>query len=67
MLIPGRYSCVGKQLGLMEIRNVTSQIARRYNICLADNQKPKDFFDKVVDGFTLTCPKLELVFTSRKG
>ncbi|KAH7015832.1 cytochrome P450 67 [Ilyonectria destructans] len=63
----GRYSCVGKQLGLMEIRNVTSQIARRYNICLADDQKPKDFFDKLVDGFTLTCPKLELVFTSRKG
>lgn len=67
MSIPGRYSCVGKQLGLMEIRNVTSQIAHRYDICLADDQKPKDFLDNVVDGFTLACPKLELVFTSRKG
>ncbi|KAH7141644.1 cytochrome P450 67 [Dactylonectria macrodidyma] len=62
----GRYSCVGKQLALMEIRHVASQIAHNYDIRLADDQNIEDFFDNVVDGFTLTCPKLDLVFTPRK-
>ncbi|KAM5364617.1 hypothetical protein ACJZ2D_011398 [Fusarium nematophilum] len=63
----GRYSCAGKQLALMEMRSVVSQIARNYDVCLADEQNVDAFLDGVVDGFTLTCPKLSLVFTPRNG
>ncbi|KAH6703791.1 cytochrome P450 67 [Verticillium dahliae] len=61
----GRYSCVGKQLGLMEIRTVTAELLRRYNVSLAPDQSVKAFTDKLVDGFTLTCPKLDIIFTPR--
>ncbi|KAM0528412.1 hypothetical protein ACHAQF_001862 [Verticillium nonalfalfae] len=61
----GRYSCVGKQLGLMEIRTVTAELLRRYNVSLAPGQSVKAFTDKLVDGFTLSCPKLDIIFTPR--
>ncbi|PNH26829.1 hypothetical protein VD0002_g4970 [Verticillium dahliae] len=64
-LYRGRYSCVGKQLGLMEIRTVTAELLRRYNVSLAPDQSVKAFTDKLVDGFTLTCPKLDIIFTPR--
>ncbi|KAH6988520.1 benzoate 4-monooxygenase cytochrome P450 [Ilyonectria destructans] len=63
----GKYSCVGRQLALMEIRFVLSQIVNRYNISFAPGQTPEAFLDGLVDGFTLMCPKLELVFTPRKA
>lgn len=63
----GKYSCVGRQLALMEIRFVLSQIVHRYNISFAPGQTPEAFLDGLVDGFTLMCPKLELVFTPRKA
>ncbi|KAG7149456.1 Cytochrome monooxygenase FCK2 like protein [Verticillium longisporum] len=61
----GRYSCVGKQLGLMEIRTVTAELLRRYDVSLAPDQPVKAFTDKLVDGFTLSCPKLDIIFTPR--
>lgn len=61
----GPYNCVGKQLALMEIRNVTCSILRRYNVELAPGQTKEEFVDGLVDGFTLASPKLDLVFTPR--
>ncbi|KAK0389778.1 hypothetical protein NLU13_3351 [Sarocladium strictum] len=61
----GRYSCAGKQLGLMELRSVTSQVIREYNVRLAAGQKPSDFLDGCKDGFTLSTAKLEMVFERR--
>lgn len=49
----------------MEIRYVTSQILLRYDIALAPAQTEDAFLDGLVDGFTLACPKLDLVFTPR--
>ncbi|KAF4996278.1 hypothetical protein FDECE_12522 [Fusarium decemcellulare] len=63
----GRYACAGKQLALMEMRTVVVEVARRYDIRLADGQTPEAFSENLVDGFTLTCPKLELVFTPRSN
>ncbi|KAF7558005.1 hypothetical protein G7Z17_g333 [Cylindrodendrum hubeiense] len=39
----GRYSCAGKQLGLMELRYVTSQVLRRYDVKLAEGRTPEGF------------------------
>ncbi|KAH8896942.1 benzoate 4-monooxygenase cytochrome P450 [Thozetella sp. PMI_491] len=62
----GRYSCVGRQLGLMEIRYVASQILHRYDVKLAPSVDAKAFVEGMKDGFTLAPPKLELVFTPRQ-
>ncbi|KAF8851331.1 averantin oxidoreductase [Acephala macrosclerotiorum] len=61
----GRSSCVGKQLGLMEVRYVTAQIVRRYNVKLAPGQTPKAFLDGKRDTFTLALSELNLVFEPR--
>lgn len=65
MASTGPYNCVGKQLAFMEIRSVTSSILRRYNVALAPGQTREAFLDDMVDGFTIACPKLELIFTPR--
>ncbi|KAH7136986.1 averantin oxidoreductase [Dactylonectria estremocensis] len=62
----GRYSCAGKQLGLMELRYVTSQVLRRYNVRLADGLTPGAFLAGLKDGFTLASPGLKLVLTERQ-
>ncbi|KAJ9649339.1 hypothetical protein H2199_000114 [Coniosporium tulheliwenetii] len=62
----GRYSCIGKQLGLMEIRYVVAQVVRRYNVELAPAQTLEAFLDSKKDTFTLALGPLDLVFTPRK-
>ncbi|KAH8170409.1 cytochrome p450 domain-containing protein [Sarocladium implicatum] len=62
----GRYSCAGKQLGLMELRSVTSQVVRDYDVRLDTDQKAGDFLDGCKDGFTLSTAKLKLVFSKRR-
>ncbi|KAK2031720.1 cytochrome P450 [Colletotrichum zoysiae] len=61
----GKYSCVGKQLGLMEIRYCASQIIHRYDVEFAPNQTVQDFIEGHKDGFTLSLPKLEMIFSPR--
>ncbi|CAK7234643.1 hypothetical protein SCUCBS95973_009004 [Sporothrix curviconia] len=62
----GRYSCVGRQLGLMELRTVTSELMRRYDFRLVPGQDPQDFARGKVDAFTLACAPLQVVFTPRE-
>ncbi|KAM5360147.1 hypothetical protein ACJZ2D_013962 [Fusarium nematophilum] len=62
----GRYSCVGKQLGLMELRFVTAEILRQYDVRLANEDTGRHFIDGLKDGFTLAAPNLRCVFTPRK-
>ncbi|RSL58249.1 hypothetical protein CEP54_007900 [Fusarium duplospermum] len=61
----GRNSCVGKQLGLMEIRYVTTEILFRYNIQMAPGNDPKTYLENKMDVFTLAVPDLNLIFTRR--
>jgi hypothetical protein len=49
----------------MEVRNVTANIVRRYNIALAPFQSSKAFLDGKKDTFTLSLGPLELVFDDR--
>ncbi|KZL65607.1 cytochrome p450 [Colletotrichum incanum] len=46
----GKYSCVGKQLGLMEIRYYASQIIHRYNVTFAPEQTAQVFIEGKKDG-----------------
>lgn len=50
----------------MEIRSVVSRMLWRYDVALAANQTKEAFIEGLVDGFTLACPKLDLVFTPRE-
>lgn len=50
----------------MEMRNVTSRILHRFDVALAPGQTREAFVGGLVDGFTLSCPKLDLVFTPRE-
>ncbi|KAJ3522636.1 hypothetical protein NM208_g12776 [Fusarium decemcellulare] len=61
----GRYSCVGKQLGLMEIRYVVTEILTRYTFELAPNTDTKKFLDGKQDCFTLALADLNVIFTAR--
>lgn len=63
----GRYSCAGKQLGLMELRSVTSQVIREYDVRMAAGQTSDGFLNGCKDGFTLSTGKLELVFERRRS
>ncbi|KAF3352075.1 Elongation factor 1-beta [Verticillium dahliae VDG1] len=54
------------QLGLMELRFVTSQILRTYDVGFAKDFDPSTFPAGLQDTFTLATSKLDLVFTRRK-
>ncbi|KAI1841941.1 hypothetical protein JX266_011911 [Neoarthrinium moseri] len=62
----GRYSCIGKYLGLMEVRHVTARIVRQYDIKFAPGQDPAAFVEGKRDTFTLALAPLDLVFTRRR-
>ncbi|TPX18354.1 uncharacterized protein E0L32_011729 [Thyridium curvatum] len=61
----GRYSCIGKQLGLIEIRYVTAHLIHKYNLSFAKDQAPRKFVEGQRDTFTIALPDLKLVFTPR--
>jgi len=61
----GPYACIGKQLGLMEIRYVVAQIVHSYDVELAPGQSPEAFLEGKRDTFTLALGPLELVFHPR--
>ncbi|KAH8660217.1 cytochrome P450 [Xylariales sp. PMI_506] len=61
----GLYSCVGKQLALMELRYVVSQILYQFDVELAPEQSEEVFLDSKRDTFTLALPKLSLIFSPR--
>lgn len=50
----------------MELRYVTSEVIRKYNIALAPGQMEQAFADEVKDGFTLAVATLNLVFQRRE-
>lgn len=62
----GPYSCVGKQLALMELRSVIAQIVHRFDVTLAPGQSEQAFLRGKRDTFTLALGPLNLVFTHRK-
>lgn len=57
--------CIGKQLALMEIRWVTAQIVRRWDVAFAPGQGKEAFIEGQRDTFTLVLPTLNLIFARR--
>ncbi|KAJ5805507.1 Cytochrome P450 [Penicillium pulvis] len=62
----GPYSCVGKQLALMELRRVTAEILTRYDTAFDGKQTVPAFWDGKRDTFTLVTAPLWLVFKERE-
>ncbi|OQE44781.1 hypothetical protein PENCOP_c002G03928 [Penicillium coprophilum] len=62
----GPYACVGKQLGLMELRSVTAEILTRFDVSFAPGQTASAFLDGKQDTFTLATASLRVVFQNRE-
>ncbi|KAI0204852.1 cytochrome p450 monooxygenase [Astrocystis sublimbata] len=61
----GTFSCVGKQLALMEMRYVVSRMARLYDMNFAKGQTPEAFTEGNFDTFTVRLAPLNMVLTHR--
>ncbi|KAF2141924.1 uncharacterized protein K452DRAFT_249623, partial [Aplosporella prunicola CBS 121167] len=62
----GMYNCVGKDLGMWEMKIVLSRLALQFDVCFAPEEDGK-FQERILDTWTLTLPSLNLVFTERKA
>lgn len=63
----GTYGCVGKNLALMEIRNVMTSVITRFDIKFATPKSKNEFIEGQQDGWVLRVGKLDLVFEERKS
>ncbi|CAG8978209.1 hypothetical protein HYALB_00011444 [Hymenoscyphus albidus] len=61
----GSFSCVGKQLALMEVRYVISQLARLYDVSLAKGQTPEAFTEGNYDTFTIRLAPINMIIHHR--
>nr|XP_036582167.1 cytochrome p450 [Colletotrichum truncatum]KAF6790827.1 cytochrome p450 [Colletotrichum truncatum] len=63
----GHDVCIGKQLGLLEVRFVVSAVVHRYNVRYAQGQTGEKFLAENKDTGTLTVAPLNLVFEPKKA
>ena len=62
----GSFSCVGRQLALMELRYVISRMSRRYDMSLAEGQTAEAFTKESFDTFTIRLAPLQMVLKHRE-
>ncbi|TVY92722.1 Cytochrome P450 monooxygenase [Lachnellula willkommii] len=62
----GPYGCVGKNLALMELRNVVARIVTEFDTKFAPGEDGRTLMEKSKDVFTMELAPLEVVFTKRK-
>jgi tryprostatin B 6-hydroxylase len=65
-MTPGPYSCVGKQLALMELRTVIALLVTHFDVNFAPGENGDRLINDSKDFFTITISDLDLVFTPRK-
>ncbi|KAL4746149.1 hypothetical protein BDW72DRAFT_207594 [Aspergillus terricola var. indicus] len=63
----GRYSCVGKQLALMEMRSVIARMALEFDVSFTDAEAAELFDREAKDTFTYTVGPLPLIFRQRES
>lgn len=63
---PGPYSCVGKQLALMELRTVISLLITRFDVSFAPGEDGSTLLNHTKDTFTVRLGALRLMFTERE-
>ncbi|OAP58578.1 hypothetical protein AYL99_07668 [Fonsecaea erecta] len=62
----GPYNCIGKNLAYMEIRLLTANIIRKYDVRLADGETGESLLTGTHDHFTLGLGPLDLCFEPRR-
>ncbi|KAL2783866.1 benzoate 4-monooxygenase cytochrome P450 [Aspergillus keveii] len=62
----GAYSCVGKQLALMELRWVLTTVVSQFDMEFLPGFDQQAFIDGSEDTFTLVCEPLPVRFSKRK-
>ncbi|KIW89107.1 uncharacterized protein Z519_09959 [Cladophialophora bantiana CBS 173.52] len=62
----GPYNCIGKNLAYMEIRLLTANIIRKFDVRLAEGETGQDLLMGTKDHFTLGLGPLRLCFEPRK-
>lgn len=61
----GRYSCVGKQLALNEIRMVTASLVQRFRVSLAPGEQGTAVFEDMKDQMAVFPGPLRIAFVKR--
>jgi cytochrome P450 len=59
----GPYSCIGKQLALMEIRSVMAEMLMNFDVSFAPGEDGRNLLENTKDIFTLELASLNLCFT----
>lgn len=62
----GSYSCIGKNLALMEIRTLTAQLIDLFDVALAPNETGQRLLEESTAHVTMGLGSLDLVFTVRE-
>lgn len=58
----GAYSCIGKQLALMELRTVVTLLVLNFNVRFAPGEDGSGLFRDAKDQFTMALGDLKLIF-----
>ncbi|KAH8682042.1 cytochrome P450 monooxygenase-like protein [Xylariales sp. PMI_506] len=61
----GKFSCIGKQLALNELRVVIAKVLLEFDVKFAEGETGKALLEDSKDVFTLNNARLELCFTKR--
>jgi tryprostatin B 6-hydroxylase len=62
----GRYGCIGKNLALMELRQVTAKLITIFDVSFAPGEDGKKLLNDSEDYFTIGLADLNLQFKLRK-
>ncbi|KAK0648091.1 cytochrome P450 [Cercophora newfieldiana] len=62
----GPYSCIGRALSLVEIRNFIVKVTSRFDVELAEGEDGVAFMEGAKDHFIIEVPQLRLAFKERK-
>ena len=61
----GSYSCVGQKLAIMELRSVTANLVRMFEMGFAEGEDGEAMVKKTRDCFTTNVGKLDVRLTPR--
>ncbi|KAF2112705.1 cytochrome P450 67 [Lophiotrema nucula] len=61
----GAYSCPGKNLAQLSLRISLSSIVSNFDVSFAPNETGENFYNEILDTFTVTLPSLDLRFIPR--
>lgn len=61
----GPFGCIGKNLALLELRLLTSQLITLFDVSFAPGETGKQLLEKSTDHFTMGLKPLNLIFKRR--